>query len=90
MTNTFEIVNGQFFIVIELCYVQSSITEHIAQEVETMNKENPVKNREIGPLDFDSASVINPDGSETAITDEMIEKACDELESTSQKGDKTH
>ncbi len=55
-----------------------------------MNKENQKKEREIGPLDFDGASVINADGSETPITDEMIEKACDELESSTQKDDKTH
>jgi len=55
-----------------------------------MNKENQKKEREIGPLDFDGASVINPDGSETAITDEMIDKACDALEPASQKGDKPH
>lgn len=78
------------FIVTKLCYVQSSTTEHIAPETETMNKENQKKEREIGPMDFDSASVINADGSETPITDEMIEKACDELESSTQKDDKTH
>ena len=55
-----------------------------------MNKETPIKSREIGPLDFDGATVINADGSETPITDEMIEKACDALESSSQKNDKTH
>ena len=90
MINTFKIANVQFFIVIKLCYVQSSITKHIAQETETMNKETPMKNREVGPLDFDGATVINPDGSETPITDEMIEKACDALEPSSQKNDKAH
>jgi len=54
-----------------------------------MNKETQKKAREIGPLDFDGAAIINPDGSETPITDEMIEKACDDLESSSQEEDKT-
>ena len=55
-----------------------------------MNKETPMKDREVGPLDFDGATVINPDGSETPITDEMIERACDALEPSSQKNDKAH
>lgn len=54
-----------------------------------MNKENQKKKREIGPLDFDGAAIINPDGSETPITDEMIEKACDDLEAPSQEEEKT-
>ena len=54
-----------------------------------MNKESQKKKCDVGPLDFDGAAIINPDGSETPITDEMIEKACDELEPTSQNEDKT-
>ena len=54
-----------------------------------MNKHNEKNAREIGPLNFDGAAIINPDGSETPITDEMIEKACSELEASSQNADKT-
>ena len=54
-----------------------------------MNKETPNKKGEIGPLDFEGAAIINPDGSETPITDEMIEKACDDLEAPSQEEEKT-
>jgi|AZIJ01.1.fsa_nt_gi hypothetical protein len=55
-----------------------------------MNKETPRNKREVGPLDFEGAALINPDGSETPITDEMIEKACNDLEVRSQKENKTH
>ncbi|MBQ0719038.1 MAG: hypothetical protein KBT88_11755 [Gammaproteobacteria bacterium] len=54
-----------------------------------MNKEAPMKKSEVGPLDFDGAAIINADGSETPITEEMIEKACNDLESSSQDEDKT-
>ncbi len=54
-----------------------------------MNKEIHKKNRQIGPLDFDGAAIINPDGSETPITNEMIEKACDDLEAPLQDKEKT-
>jgi len=30
-------------------------------------------------IDFHGAAIIDPDGNETAITDEMIEKVCEEL-----------
>ncbi len=49
-----------------------------------MNKDSQQHERTIGPLDFHGAAIINPDGSETPITDEMINKACDELERSSQ------
>ena len=53
-----------------------------------MNKESQKKKCDVGPLDFDGAAIINPDGSETPITDEMIEKACDDLEEPSQEAEK--
>lgn len=31
-------------------------------------------------IDFHGAAIIDPDGHETAITEEMIEKVCEELE----------
>ena len=31
-------------------------------------------------IDFHGAAIIDPDGKETAITEEMIEEACKELE----------
>lgn len=54
-----------------------------------MNKETHRQKREVGPLDFDVAAIINADGSETPITDEMIEKACSELEPSLQDEEKT-
>lgn len=54
-----------------------------------MNRETPKNKREVGPLDFEGAAIINPDGSETPITDEMIKKACDDLEAPSQKEGET-
>ena len=53
-----------------------------------MNKDSQKKKREVGPLDFEGAAIINPDGSETPISDEMIEKACDDLEAPSQEEEK--
>jgi len=54
-----------------------------------MNKEPQKDKREVGPMDFDGAAIINPDGSETPITDEMIKKACDDIEPSAQAEDKT-
>ena len=54
-----------------------------------MSKDTQKKKDEVGPLEFEGAAIINPDGSETPITDEMIEKACDDLEAPSQEEDKT-
>ena len=54
-----------------------------------MNKEIRKKKGEVGPLEFNGAAIINPDGSETPITNEMIEKACDDLEAPSQEEDET-
>ena len=58
-----------------------------------MNKETQKKDREIGPLDFDGAAIINADGSETPITEEMIRTACEDIASAAPENkdtDKTH
>ena len=54
-----------------------------------MNKQAPIKPRAVGPLNFDGAALINPDGSETPITKEMIKKVCDELISAAQQDNET-
>ncbi len=54
-----------------------------------MGTKDQQEQREIGPLDFDGAAVINPDGSETAITEDMIKAACDDIESSSADNDKS-
>ncbi len=55
-----------------------------------MNKTVQNKKRDVGPLDFEGAAIINPDGSETPITDEMVEKACNDIDEPSEKDSKNH
>ncbi len=50
-----------------------------------MNKHPHKQEHEIDPVDFHGAAIVNPDGSETPITEAMIKRACDEIERSIQR-----